>query len=59
MAALLNVHVDARLDETIMCRVVRLLDHEGPMTPEETNALQALSNTSLVDATFRGLRGSA
>ena len=59
MAALLNVHVDAVLDEAVMCRIVRLLDHEGPMTPEENRDSAALSNTDLVYATFSGLRGSA
>lgn len=59
MAALLNVHVDAVLDEALMCRIVRLLDHEGPMTPEENRDLAALSSTDLVYATFSGLRGSA
>lgn len=59
MAALLNVHVDARLDETMMCRIARLLDHEGPMSPEENSDLASLSNTGLVHATFSGLRGSA
>lgn len=57
LAALLNVHVDARLDVDGMCRLVRLLDHEGPMSTEEARTLSRLANTSLVDATFRGLRG--
>jgi hypothetical protein len=57
LAALLNIHVDARLDVDSMCRLVRLLDHEGPMSAEEARTLSALTNTSLVDATFRGLRG--
>ncbi len=59
MAALLNVHVDACLDEVLMCRLVRLLDHEGPMSPEELEDLATLSNTHLVNATFSGMRGSA
>ncbi len=59
MAALLNVHVDAVLDENVMCRLVRLLDHEGPMSEEELQDLTAFSNTHLVRATFRGMRGSA
>jgi len=59
MAALLNVHVDARLDETLMCRIARLLDSEGPMSKEENSDLASLSNTDLVHATFSGLRGSA
>ncbi len=57
LAALLNVHVDARLDVDSMCRLVRLLDHEGPMSSEESRTLSRLANTSLVDATFRGVRG--
>jgi hypothetical protein len=32
LAALLNVHVDAPLDAGTLCRLVRLLDHEGPMS---------------------------
>jgi hypothetical protein len=59
MAALLNVHVDALLDETVMCRVARLLDHEGPMSAEENSDLASLSNTDLVHATFSGLRRNA
>jgi hypothetical protein len=38
---------------------VRLLDHEGPMSEEERHVLSTLSNTKLVDATFRGLRSHA
>ena len=59
LAALLNVHVDARLDAATMTRLVRLLDHEGPMTPEETEALASISKTHLVDAAFSGLRAHA
>lgn len=59
LAALLNVHVDAPLEYDTLCRLVRLLDHEGPMTEEERQDLAALSNTSLVSATFRGLRYDA
>lgn len=59
MAALLNVHVDSRLDATMMCRVARLLDSEGPMSREENSDLASLSNTDLVHATFSGLRGNA
>ncbi|HTE54298.1 MAG TPA: hypothetical protein VK698_25760 [Kofleriaceae bacterium] len=59
LAALLNVHVDARLDETTVVRLVRLLDHEGPMSREETEALASISNTHLVDAAFSGLRSRA
>jgi len=59
LAALLNVHIDAPLDHDTMCRLVRLLDHEGPMTEEEHQDLATLSNTSLVSATFRGLRYDA
>jgi hypothetical protein len=59
LAALLNVHVDARLDAPTVTRLVRLLDHEGPMTPEETEALASISKTHLVDAAFSGLRAHA
>ena len=59
VAALVNVHVDAPLDATTMVRLVRLLDHEGPMSLEETEDLAAISNTHLVDAAFSGLRANA
>jgi hypothetical protein len=59
LAALLNVHVDAPLDANTMCRLVRLLDHEGPMSEEETRDLAAISNTHLVNAAFSGLRANA
>jgi len=59
LAALLNVHVDAALDVSTMCRLVRLLDHEGRMNQEEREALETLTKTALVNATFRGLRGNA
>lgn len=59
MAALLNVHVDAPLDADTMCRLVRLLDHEGPMSELETEDLQTISKTRLVNAAFRGLRSNA
>ncbi len=59
LAALLNVHVDARLDGETLCRLVRLLDHEGPMSAEEQADLQAISNTRLVHAAFTGLRANA
>ena len=59
LAALLNVHVDARFDREFMCRLVRLLDAEGPLSQEESAALDTLTNTSLVGAAFRGLRGQA
>jgi hypothetical protein len=65
MAALLNVDMDRspsrsgagdELDEVTMVRLVRLLDHEGPMSPEEQSFLASLTPTSLVDAAFAGLR---
>ena len=56
LAALLNVHIDARLDEETMCRLVRLLDHEGPMSEEEQADLASLSATHLVNAAFTGVR---
>ena len=59
LAALLNVHVDVPLDVETMCRLVRLLDHEGPMSDEEREYLTSLSKTSLVNAAFSGLRGNA
>lgn len=59
LGALLNVHVEGRLDAEILGRLVRLLDHEGPMSVEEQQALSALSATKLVDAAFSGLRSHA
>lgn len=59
LAALLNVHVDAPLEAAVMRRLVRLLDHEGPMSREEATDLEALTNTSLVGAAFAGSRRSA
>jgi hypothetical protein len=59
LGALLNVHVDARLDQATMVRLVRLLDDEGPMSREESEALASISNTHLVDAAFSGLRAHA
>ncbi|HTM23535.1 MAG TPA: hypothetical protein VL172_23590 [Kofleriaceae bacterium] len=59
LAALLNVHVDANLDVPTMVRLVKLLDHEGPMSTDEHEDLSAISNTHLVDAAFRGLRSNA
>ena len=56
LAALLNVHVDAVLEVDTLRRLVRLLDHEGPMSDEEKDDLSSLSATHLVNAAFRGLR---
>jgi hypothetical protein len=65
IAALLNVDLDrspnrsgaeSELDADTMVRLVRLLDHEGPMSPEEQQYLASLTPTSLVDAAFAGLR---
>ena len=47
---------DSDLDVETMVRLVRLLDHEGPMSPEEQAYLTSLTPTSLVDAAFAGLR---
>lgn len=58
LAALLNVHVDAGVDADTMCRLVRLLDHEGPMSEAERHDLQSIASTRLVDAAFRGTRFS-
>lgn len=58
LAALLNVHVDAGVDADTMCRLVRLLDHEGPMSQAERHDLQSIQSTRLVDAAFRGTRFS-
>jgi hypothetical protein len=59
LAALLNVHIDLQLDAATMCRLVRLLDHEGPMTPAELDDLAALSSPAFPSGAFRGLRASA
>ncbi len=66
LAALLQVDLDrspsrsngdSELDTETMVRLVRLLDHEGPMSPEEQAYLQSLTPAALVDAAFIGLRG--
>lgn len=59
LAALFNVHVDVRLDADSVAKIVRLLDAEGPLSDEETQALTLLKNTGLVHAAFKGLRGMA
>lgn len=59
LAALLNINVIGRLDVDGMCRLVRLLDNEGPLSAAEQEVLSSLSTTSLVDAAFSGLRGNA
>jgi hypothetical protein len=65
LAALLNVDLDrspgrsqgdSELDVETMVRLVRLLDHEGPMSSEEQAYLQSLTPAALVDAAFSGLR---
>jgi hypothetical protein len=65
IAALLNVDLDrspsrsngeSELDAETMVRLVRLLDHEGPMSPEEQRYLASLTPQTLVDAAFAGLR---
>jgi len=65
MAALLNVDLDrspgrsgaeSELDADTLVKLVRLLDHEGPMSPEEQAYLASLTPQSLVDAAFAGLR---
>jgi len=66
IAALLNVDMDRSpvrsgngdnvLDVETMVRLVQLLDHEGPMTPEEQAYLSSITPTQLVDAAFTGLR---
>jgi len=59
LAALLNVDngaSEAMLDVETMKRLIRLLDHEGPMSDEEQSDLASLSRTQLVSAAFSGLR---
>jgi hypothetical protein len=59
LAALLNVDNgagEAVLDLETMMRLIRLLDHEGPMSDEEQSDLASLSRTQLVSAAFSGLR---
>jgi len=59
LAALLNVDNgagEAVLDAETMMRLIRLLDHEGPMSEEEQSDLASLSRTQLVSAAFSGLR---
>jgi hypothetical protein len=66
VAALLHVDMERspgrsmggenELDVETMVRLVRLLDHEGPMSPEEQQYLASITPTKLVDAAFAGLR---
>jgi hypothetical protein len=59
LAALLNVDNgagEAVIDAETMMRLIRLLDHEGPMSAEEQSDLASLSRTQLVSAAFSGLR---
>ena len=66
VAALLHVDMERspgrsmsgeqELDVETMVRLVRLLDHEGPMSPEEQQYLASITPTQLVDSAFSGLR---
>jgi hypothetical protein len=57
LAALFNVHMDARLDGNTVVSLVRVLGNEGPLTSQEEQALGTLKNTGLAHAPFRGTRG--
>jgi len=57
LAALFNVHMDARLDGPTVISLVRVLGNEGPLTSEEEQAFATLKNTGLANAAFRGMRG--
>jgi hypothetical protein len=56
LAALFNVHMDARLDGPTVVALVRVLGNEGPLTSEEAQALATLQSTGLVSAAFVGIR---
>jgi hypothetical protein len=57
LAALFDVHMDARLDGPAVVALVRVLGNEGPLTSEEAQALATLKSAGLVSAAFVGIRG--
>lgn len=57
LAALFNVHVGAKLDAESLVKIVRLIDAEGPLADDDHEAIAVLTNTGLIHAAFRGLRG--
>jgi hypothetical protein len=59
LAALLDPHLDARLDGPTVIALVRVLGNEGPLTHEEAQALATLRRTGLISAAFAGIRGGA
>ncbi len=59
LAALLDIHLDARLDATMVLAVVRVLGNEGPLTSTEAQAARTLESAGLVGAAFAGIRGRA
>lgn len=59
LAALFDIHVDARLDAPTILAVVRVLGNEGPLTSEEAQAVRILEGAGLIDHAFAGVRGRA
>jgi hypothetical protein len=59
LAALLDPHMDARLDGPTVVALVRVLGNEGPLTTEESEAIATLKSTGLISAAFAGSRGHA
>jgi hypothetical protein len=59
LAALFDVHVDARLDASAILGVVRVLGNEGPLTSAEAQAARTLESAGLSIAAFAGARGRA
>jgi len=59
LAALLDPHLDVRLDGPTVVALVRVLGNEGPLTTEEVEAIATLRSTGLISAAFAGIRGQA
>jgi hypothetical protein len=59
LAALLDPHLDVRLDGPTVVALVRVIGNEGPLTRDEAEAIATLRSTGLISAAFVGTRGGA
>ncbi len=59
LAALFDIHIDARFDADTILGVVRVLGNEGPLTEAEAQAAAVLEGAGLIGAAFSGVRGRA
>jgi len=57
VAALLDIHVDTRLDDATVVALTRVFGNEGPLTSEEAQAVATLERTGIIGAAFAGIRG--